>query len=386
MPKPDYQGGSIVNLMASLRLALGDPVNSYAPLNVLDLATLKRCRNVVLLVIDGLGDRFLNQSVAGSALRAHQRGRLTSVFPTTTTTAITTFLTGMAPQQHALTGWHTYFRELGCVLTVLPTRARFGGRPLAESGIDVARLLGHVPVFDRLDVASHIVAPQHIARSAFNLSHRGRAELHAYQTMEQMFDLAARVLRAGTGRNYVYAYWPELDRIAHEQGIGSRQSRDHLAQLDAGFADFVAQSAGSDTLVVVTADHGMIDSAQDRVIELDAHPLLRDTLALPLCGEPRVSYCYVKPDRCGDFEHYATRELGCCADLWLSRELVTAGYFGPGDPAPALYERVGHYTLIMKENFVIKDWLFGERHYTQVGVHGGLSEQELYVPLIVASC
>jgi hypothetical protein len=36
----------------------------------------------------------------------------------------------------------------------------------------------------------------------------------------------------------------------------------------------------------------------------------------------------------------------------------------------------------MKENYTLKDWLLGERRHTQVGVHGGLSEAEMEVPLI----
>ena len=40
----------------------------------------------------------------------------------------------------------------------------------------------------------------------------------------------------------------------------------------------------------------------------------------------------------------------------------------------------------MKGNYVIKDWLFAEHRHTQIGVHGGLSEQELYVPLILTPC
>jgi hypothetical protein len=49
-----------------------------------------------------------------------------------------------------------------------------------------------------------------------------------------------------------------------------------------------------------------------------------------------------------------------------------------------LHERIGDYTLLMKDCAIIKDWLPGERHYAQIGVHGGLSSQEMYVPLIVA--
>jgi hypothetical protein len=40
--------------------------------------------------------------------------------------------------------------------------------------------------------------------------------------------------------------------------------------------------------------------------------------------------------------------------------------------------------LLMRDNYVIKDYLLGEHPFTQVGVHGGLSADELDVPLIVA--
>ena len=386
MSKPDYQGGSIVNLMASLVLGLGGSQYVYVPLRALKPERLARYRNIVLMVIDGLGHQFLARAGAGSMLRAHLRGRITSVFPATTATAITTFYTGLAPRQHGLTGWHTWFRELGCVLKVLQTRPRYGGVSLSELDIDAARLFDHVPVFDRLGVHSHVIAPQHIARSDFNLAHRGQAEVHDYQTLEQLFDRVTRVVRTARERSYVYAYWPDLDRIAHEHGSASDAADSHLAELDAGFERLLGDIAGSDALVIVTADHGIIDTARERVIDLEDHPQLAETLVLPLCGEPRVAYCYVWPDRCQDFERYVSRELAPYATLWPSRELVARNYFGPGISHPRLHERVGDYTLIMKDNFVIKDWLFAEHRYSQAGVHGGLSGQELYVPLIVAPC
>jgi hypothetical protein len=210
--------------------------------------------------------------------------------------------------------------------------------------------------------------------------------VHAYRTLEQMFGLIAQAVRSTGQRSYVYAYWPELDRIAHQYGCASNEAVEHLAGLDAGFDRLLADLDGSDTLVVVTADHGIIDSSMDRVVDLADHPDLAGTLVMPLCGEPRVAYCYVRPDACQDFEQYVRHVLAPVAELWPSRELVARNCFGPGSPHPGLHERVGDYTLIMKENYVIKDWLFSEQRYIQVGVHGGLSEQELYVPLIVALC
>ena len=386
MNKPDYQGGSIVNLMASLIQARGGMPLGYAPLRALDDDLLRGYRHIVLLCIDGLGHDYLSQAAAGATLRAHLQGRITSVFPATTATAITTVLTGLAPQQHGLTGWHTWFRELGCVLSVLRTHPRCGGSTLSETGIDVAALFDHVPVFDRLATTSHVVVPEHIAHSDFNRTHRGRSHTRVYKGLDQMFDLTAKAVREAKGPSYVYAYWPELDRLAHEYGIASEQANAHLAEIDNAFERFLARMAGTGTLVIVTADHGLIDSGEAFEISLDDHPLLAETLAVPLCGERRAAFCYVRPDSREDFTRYVESELSGYVTLVPGHELITQGYFGLGAPHPRLRDRVGDYALLPKDNYVIKDWLFGERHYTQIGVHGGMSEQELYVPLILASC
>ena len=107
---------------------------------------------------------------------------------------------------------------------------------------------------------------------------------------------------------------------------------------------------------------------------------------MPLSGEPRAAYCYVHPDRERKFVDYIKTELSDCMDIYTSAELVDAAYFGTGQAHPRLSERIGHYTLIMKQNYIIKDQLAGEPPFAHIGVHGGISAQEMYVPLILANC
>ena len=52
-------------------------------------------------------------------------------------------------------------------------------------------------------------------------------------------------------------------------------------------------------------------------------------------------------------------------------------------PNKKLFDRVGDYVLIMKENYIIKDSLAGRKVERNKGNHGGLSSQEMFVPLIV---
>jgi Type I phosphodiesterase / nucleotide pyrophosphatase len=383
MPLPDYQGGSIVNLMSSIKLALGGDHMPYPALRDLPASALAHSRNLVLLVVDGLGYEYLVGSGAGSTLRRHLRGRMTSVFPSTTASAITTFLTGLAPQQHALTGWHMYFRELGAVISVLPFTPRCASQSLGHAGINAEAFFGHASLFDRVKARCYVVSPNRIAHSDFNLAHCGKAQVRGYNSLAQFLEAIAALLFESGERSFIYAYYPEIDALAHVFGMASGEIAAHFAQLDAALAIFLKRIAGADTTVIVTADHGFIDSDGERVIELGEHPELAEMLLLPLCGERRAAYCYLKPGRAREFERYVETRLADYVWLHRSEELIEQRYFGLGTPHPRLLDRIGDYTLIMKHNYVIKDWLPGEHRHVHRGVHGGVSEQEMYVPLVV---
>jgi predicted AlkP superfamily pyrophosphatase or phosphodiesterase len=377
--RPDYAGGSIVNLVSSIAAALGCPSDLYPPLAVLPPARLQRSRSIVLLVIDGLGYHYLTRRGRESRLHRHLAARITSVFPPTTATAIPAFFTGVAPQQHGFTGWFTYFKELAGILAVLPLRPRGAAGPVA---LDPLALSGVAPLSQRLDACCQVVMPDWIARSGFNRAYSGIATIHAYRTLQQFFECLEAALQAPGRRNFVYAYWPDFDSLSHQFGVGSRQVSQHFTELDQAFAAFLGRASGSGCTLLVTADHGFVDTDPHHEIRLEEHPDLADALVLPLSGEPRTAYCYVRPEAADRFERYVRLQLGHAARVVPSRRLLADGYFGRGPVHPRLWQRVGDYTLMMRDRYVIRDWILGERPFEQIGVHGGDSEDEMYVPLI----
>jgi hypothetical protein len=379
---PDYAGGSIVNLMATIQHALGGPPSVYPPLRDCPAGVLDNARSTVLLVVDGLGYDFLHTVGQGSTLHSHVYDRITSVFPSTTAAAIPVFLTGAAPQQHALTGWHIYFDEIAQCLAVLPLTTRGSAAPVA--GLDPARLFTAPPLWPRLPLECALYLPAHIVDSAFNRWHGAGAQRHGYRNASQLFELLQRHIRAPGPRRFVYAYYAELDACAHHDGPDSRRLVRAFEAFDTEFAHFLRSAAGTDTAVVVTADHGFIDAPRTRLTEIDSRSAFAGLLAHPLCGERRVAYCYVAPDRTDRFEAYVAEHLGECADLHRSRDLLAAGWFGPGPAAPALAARIGDYTLVMRDRYTIKDWMPGEPRHHVRGVHGGVSAAEMMVPLIFA--
>ena len=383
---PDYDGYSIVNLMASLSHACQGGSTGYAAIPGDDLANLSRARNIILLIIDGLGHDYLRNRCQGSLLGNYCLGRLSSVCPSTTATAIPTFLTGLPPQQHGFTGWFTYFSVFGSVLAVLPFCTRIGNLPVEESTLSPAALSGATPFFDHIQIGSSQLMPTAMATSSFNRAFSGRARITPFSGLKGLRTGLKRALRQRRERSFIYAYWPEFDSLAHHFGVGSPQVQNHFLQLDRFFSDLLSDLRGSDTVLLVTADHGFVDTSAETTIHLENHPQLQKTLMVPLCGEPRLAFCYVHPGFENAFESYVRDSFSDQAALFSSRQLLEESWFGQGDPHPCLQNRIGQYALVMKDNWVISGRLPGERPLRHIGVHGGLSPEEMYVPLIYAEC
>ena len=376
--RPDYRGGGLVNLMASLARARGGDAR-HAPLALLPPAEIAGARNLLFVIVDGLGARYLERHGAGGALARHCRGTLTSVFPSTTATAITTSYTGLTPLEHGLTGWFTYFHEAGCVAAPLPFKSRGDQLSLRDRGVVPESLFPSASIFDALPVRSRVVSYRPILDSDYNVRHCGRAERIGYDDLAGFVAACEAAVTSDRERKFVYAYWPQFDALSHRHGNASPEVRTHFAELDAAFAELLARLAGTDTAVVATADHGFMDSMAEDCVELPAAlaPLLR----YPLCGERRVAFCHVH-----DLQAYLEKArslLGECADVRPSGELLAEGWFGAGTPHPRIAERVGDVAILMRDRYTLKDWVAGEPRHLHIGNHGGASEDEMLIPLIV---
>lgn len=383
MTLPDYDGGSIVNLMASIAAAFGAGGGLYAPLRLLDAAPLPRDGHVVLLVVDGLGYGNVRAARGVELLRQALRGAVTSVFPSTTATAVTTFLTGVPAQQHGLTGWHMHLREAGEAVAILPFETRAGGIPLTRLGLDPDSVFTAPTFFERLDAQCFAVSPDSIARSVFNRRHTRGATIAPYRSLTQCFEAVERLCRAQHARRYVYVYLPDFDTCAHKHGVQSAAAAAWLLRFAQALERLLRSLAGRGVTLLVTADHGFVDVPATGRLELTDHPVLADCLAGPLTGERRLPYCRLRPGSASRFVAYVGDALAHVCDAVPTPELIARRHFGLGAPHPQLAGRAGDYALIMKPGYTLKDWLPDERPHTLIGVHGGVTDDEMRVPLMV---
>ena len=380
---PDYAGAGLLNLIASCAASRGGrPL--HPTLAALPPGEIAAARNIVLVVIDGLGHSYLAGHATGSTLASHLAGRMTSVFPSTTASAITTTFTGLSPAEHGLTGWYTWFAEAGTIAAALPFKPRGAGETLEQLGIAPTALYRGAPLFDSLATESYVVSYRPIVDSHYNRNFCGRASRLAYDDLAGFVSQTEAAVKSGDHRKFVYAYYPEFDTSSHRFGVSSTETAAVFAQIDAAFSALLQRLSGTDTAIILTADHGFIDCPAENALDLADCPGLAALLARPLTGERRVAFCHVLPGKHDEFSARASAWLDGKADLLPGRVPLDEGWFGGGDLHPNIASRAGDFVLMMREPYTVKDWLPGEPRHLHIGNHGGMSVDEMYIPLVVA--
>jgi predicted AlkP superfamily pyrophosphatase or phosphodiesterase len=84
--------------------------------------------------------------------------------------------------------------------------------------------------------------------------------------LPEFFSTIESVVKQTMARSFTYAYWPEFDHLSHLNGVHSEAVEQHRAELDAGIDGLLHEISGTDTVLVVTADHGFVDIPSDRIV------------------------------------------------------------------------------------------------------------------------
>ncbi len=360
----------------------------YSNLKILHPNELAEDETIVLLIIDGLGYNFLSKYGRDSFLFENLRGKITSVFPTTTAAAMTTFYSGHAPQNHGVPAWFTYLREIGMVSVILPFKTRgFRNFDYEKNKIKPSDIFLFKSLFENLKSDYYSILPKAIKGSAYsNFVMKGSTQI-GYRNLDDFLKkiLSTTFRKSEIKKKYIIAYWPKFDAISHDSGIQSQAAIDHFRELDKKIADFSfkLKNKTSKVRLIITADHGLIDTTPEHTIWLKDHPKLYETLAIPVCGEPRAPFFYVRPSKVTDFENYIRNHLNHAGELIKGETLIKENYYGLFKPNKRLFDRTGDYILLMKDNYILRDQLIGETRHELIGNHGALSDDEIYVPLII---
>jgi predicted AlkP superfamily pyrophosphatase or phosphodiesterase len=383
---PDYEGGSIVNVAASILSAFGvDPPRPPLPDHLLPPEELAGDGGVVLLVIDALGHASL-QACLGDRVphltrlsETAPRGlqRLTSVFPSTTTAALNSLATAMAPADHGILGHMMWLEEVGAVVNML-TFCPIGERtPLSEA------VVRRVPTtYERLaevDVASTLITDAAYEGSSFtNLLQEG-ARFLGYHSQSHLCYLLERALSEASGRAFYSLYWPVIDTLSHLYGPDG-PSPSPACRLEMEFIDVMvgkieALCRDHGCALIVVADHGQTRLDPELAFPVDGD--LRSAFSQPPGGGRRAAYLTAEsPERLLDDEGLRT----ATQRLQPSDDAVASGWFG--GPCDGIRSRLGDIVALAGSGRQLL-YDYGPGTNVQIGSHAGMTPEEMYVPLLV---
>lgn len=399
---PNYDGRSIVNVAASLIRLLGGESHT-APL---DSAMIKKfstgVERVVLVVIDALGyPRLLDTLDANPHNGLHALLRqgahlvpLTSVFPSTTTAALTALWTGASPAEHGFLGYQLFLRDYGVranMLAFSPVATEDLGRDqLIAAGLEPEKFLP-VPSLSQtlaqIGVPTyHLIEQPYLESGLSRVQMRGVRETRGFVTSSDMWVVLRALIEEHANERALFtAYWSALDGIAHTYGPSSPTLTAEVNNLAYSFErEFwraLSPAAREGTLFLLTSDHGQIDTPIQRTIYLREHPRLREHLLMDFAGEPRAAYFYCRSGEVDAAREYLATRLAGKFFVLDSQAALDAGLFGGGARAPEARHRIGDLIVLPRADYIL--WEKGDAP-KMLGRHGGLSAAEMLVPLIAA--
>ena len=345
---PAYEDYCFGNVPGTLTSALGVPTGRrrlpddvYGGVDGVTVDEERDVDYVVVFLVDGFElaqwRDHRDHPVVSAVEQSTTVTPLTSVFPSETAAAITTFNTGAYPAEHGVLGWNVYDPELDASFLGLG----FDGKAGAS-------------------VSEHDVA-------------------------------TANAVDAADDPAYVYAYLPHVDHEGHATGTASSEYATVVDETWRAVGDAVgavqdAVGADGDVLVAFAADHGHVDTDPERNVDLGTYPTVVGGLERYDCdgspvsrsGSPRNVELHVREDAVADVRHVLESDVG--AHVIDGSAALSDGLFGDGPVAVETERRVGDLIALHPE---LGAWFGGDVESEElriVGMHGGLHPDEMLVP------
>ncbi len=374
---PDYNN-CIMGIPNSIVRYYGGKAN-HRGLDLLDTAFDHEYKNVLFMIYDGMGTKMLADNLPKeSFLRQNIKSEISSVFPSTTVAACTSYYSGQSPLEHGWLGWALYFNEFDKQIEIFTGYEYFTREPSGQTDIGNS-IMPFKSIYSKIDkatskkVKTYSLYPSYIARPADPETVLG------YDSFDAMLSLTADLCEAD-GKKFILAYYPQPDSTSHKTGCASKEVKTILEEMNAKTAAFC--DGLEDTLVIISADHGHIDIKKD--VFLNEIPELDNCLLRPPSIEPRAASIFVKPGMEDTFAKLFDKHLGEDFLLFSKQRVLDMGLFGPGKGHIRYNGFIGDFVAAATGNTLLRYQLPDCPEPVKfLSHHAGLTAAEMYVPLIL---
>ncbi|MDC7221018.1 MAG: alkaline phosphatase family protein [Spirochaetales bacterium] len=387
---------STLNMMSSILGNFGGK-SPHLSLPALDELTREPYDHVILMVFDGMGQSFVERYARELNLPPKMQNiPLKTVFPPTTAAAMTSLYTGDSPREHGYLGWSLWFEEFeDRYINILPGTESGKNRAYFGEPRDIYDIMPLHPFSQKLrdvqpDLPLYFITPKAFKESRYTKAACGPAKMVPYRRFKDMTRAAAAsVKKNSSGRSYTMVYNVDPDKFLHPEGVDTLRLRDFMTLLGEQLRKLISRIEGSNTLLLVTADHGM--TGMEDYYKMKEGEELFSLLKRPPFPESRMLSFHVKE---GDKERFRKRFhelLGEDFTLIEGEAFIREGWLGPdvvgGQSHGRLDKLIGDYMAVAKGRKGIKYEAKegGKSSPLFKAHHAGMTREEMDVPLLVYS-
>ena len=231
------------------------------------------------------------------------------------------------------------------------------------------------------DIANSIIGdvqPFTITNEKVTIAEKGNIHKTA-DTFERVCELI-KMICISNQNTFTYVQWNSPDDVAHKDGVTGEKTAETIKSLNKQIETLC--KGLTDTLVIVSADHGMKDITEE--IKINYIPDIMECLVIPPFVESRAAACFVKNDRRTDFERAFHNHLGNDFILLSKNDVLTKGILGGGRTHPKVTDFIGDYMICAIADKSVKYLTLNTKPKPpHAANHGGLTEEEMIIPLIV---
>ena len=374
---PNYNH-SILSTITSVLKYYNVETNHISLDSLDDILNKKIYKNIVLIILDGLGEHILNDISIDGYFNQNKIDCVTSVYPSTTTAALTTYYSGKTPWETGWIGWSQYFKEYGRAINMFSHKESYMEEQLRNIKKDVFKTdMFYESIFDQIEKANSNV-------KAFDISpeyseKRGRRKIVANNIDEAIYSIYD--IGQISGEKFILAYIDNPDGLLHKYGTDSDEVKKYVLETEEKIKN-MKNNLPEDTLVIISADHGHKNI--DKTYTLLDYPEIYECLIMPPTLESRALTFWVKEDMKAIFEERFNNQFG--DEFWLiSKEefLNKYKFLGEGKKHNKIDDFIGDYVAMSVGSSSIKiETYLTEEKKAKKSTHCGLSKFEMEVPVI----
>ena len=373
---PDYNN-CVLNLINSI-LKYYNVKTNYNGLMLLNPILEKKFKNIVLIILDGMGDNLLHEVSPNNFFENNRLGRITSVCHSTTTAALNTYYSGKPPIETGFIAWSQYFKEYGRAIDMFPKTDSYTGTSYENSSIDVFEILEYKNIFQQIEdsnpkIRTYEINPVHC---------EARAERCIKANSIELMCDDIESLCKNTNDNFIFAYNDCPDKLLHRNGCFSQEVKKFITSAETAIENLAQNLNGTDTLLIISADHGHNDiHTSYNIMELSE---INECLIMPPSFESRAITFWVKVDKKEEFKKIFNQKFKGEFILFTKEEFLARKLLGNGKKHKKIDDFMGNYIAISIANSIIKlQTALSKEKYEKLSTHCGFTRNEMIIPLIV---